>query len=242
MRHSSFETFKIADRSQADPTSEIVITYDFLSQNPFIGLESEVKPERYKITVTISQEQTLLGLDDEDRRPTFLPRLANSASIWISIRYVDYTIARSLLATTREWVASLGGVKRSKFGRFFLRNQFNISDMLPALMVSCVMLGIAGVIEGRLMSEVDAGTVFRLLALSIFFAPLGSLVAESFSNSIYLTQMPTTIRLTKGDSIFIDKLSKKKDNAVKLVKFISTVVILGIAVNLTSSYIYDCFK
>lgn len=242
IRHSSFESFQISDRSQADATSEIVITYDFLSQNPFIPPESDVKPERYKITITISQEQTLMALDNGDGRPTFLPRIANIPTIGVSIRYVDYTIARSLLATTREWVSSLDGAKRSRFGSFFLRNQFNVSDMMPNLMISCILLGIAGVLEGRAISSIDAGVLFRFFALAMFFGPVGSLVAESFSNSVYLTQMPTTIRLTKGDANFIQNLKKKKGGAVRTVKFIALGVMFSILLNVTSNYIYDMIR
>ena len=241
VRHSSFESFKISDKSQADPTSEIAIVYDFLSQNPHIGQDADIKPERYKITINITQEQSLLALDRDDGRPSFLPRLSNVPTIGVSIRYVDYTVARSILAATREWVASLNGVKRSRFQNFFLRNQFNLSDMLPKIFTACILLGVAGLVQGETVGAVGASWMLRILALAIFFGSVGSLMAESFTNSIYFTHLPTVINLTKGDAAHIKKLEKKKSRANNIVAFLVVVVLLGIILNVASNFIYDKF-
>lgn len=241
-RHSSFETFKHSDRSQPDPTSEIVITYDFLSQNPFILTQDEIKPERYKIVVTISQEHYLLSMDSDDSRPGFLRRLHNFPTITVNIQYVDYTIARSLLAATREWVNGLESSKRSKMTNFLLRHQFSIAEILPVIFLACVLLGFAGVVGTAGAAAIDTPFLLRALAASALSYGFGSLLAESISNSIYFTQFPTVICFTRGDKIHYDEIKNKRSRAYKVLTFISVAIILAIFINLLSSFVYDFLK
>lgn len=240
-RHSSFEKFKYSDRSQPDPTSEIVITYDFLSQNPFTMPQDDIKPERYKIVINISQEQYLLAMDSDDSRPGFLRRLHNFPTVTVNIQYVDYTIARSLLAATREWVSGLESSKRSKMTNFLLRHQFSMADILPIVFLACLLLGFAGLITSG-SAGVDTSFLLRALAASALFYGLGSLLAENLANSIYFTQFPTVICFTRGDLMHYEKIRTKRSHAYKVLTFIFFGIAFTIAINLFSSFIYDLIK
>lgn len=107
VRFSSYERFSQMDWGVADPVSEIIYTYNFLSHNNVAPVGTELKPENYKIVVTINQDTRFDKDGDEEEMPYYLRSIFAGQSITVSINYVDYTIARAILAAVREWVDAL---------------------------------------------------------------------------------------------------------------------------------------
>lgn len=240
VRHSSFETFRMSDRSQSTPTSEIVIVYDFMVANPFID-PNQIKPERYKITVHLSQENYLISLDHEDLRPSFLNRIGGMNSLSVSVQYVDYTIARSIITAIREWKDGLTQSKTSKISKFLAKHQFSIGEVMPPLIASTALIGTSGFVVENF--DVSKSLVFLLnsLAFGLFLFALGKIISDLLLGSMFFTQTPTTICITNGDKTHKTKLESriKKHKAISLL--ILTSIVIGMGVNLLSSWIFQNF-
>lgn len=239
-RFSSLERFKVADKSQNSPTGEIVVTYDFLSKNPFAPHGSELKPERYKVVVQVSQEPYLSLLDEDDARPGFITRLSSFPSITISVEYVDYTVARAIIGCAREWVNGLTTTKRSKLAKFLSRNEISIHQLIPSILSGSILIGAGGLIQHS--SGNTLPLIFQFFALSVIFYGLGAPIAETFLNNLYVFQAPTTICITKGDKGHQERVGKRRDKARNAIAFVCAAVLLAVCVNIASSYLYDWLK
>ncbi len=238
-RHSSLERFKVSDKSQNDTTSEIVITYDFLTSNPYISSSEEIRPERYKIVLRISQESYLAINSTETSQPAILRRLLHMPSVTVEIQYVDYTIARAILAAVREWVDALERSSQSKIAKLFSRHEFTISETLPAILAACILIGAAGI--SPVLSDMTGRFLFSVLAVMALTYGLGTIVSESLLNSIYNLHSPTLIKITRGDEKHISQVQQKITKAKAVVSVIFIGIALSILVNISSSLIYHYF-
>lgn len=236
-KFSSLERFKLADKSQSDPTGEIVITYDFLSKNPFAPDEAKILPERYKIVVQVTQEPYLSMLSESDSRPSFITRLLKFPSITVSVEYVDYTVARALIGGVKEWVEGLTTTKQSNISKLFMRNEMSIHQIVPSILAACVLLGAAGVMRHN--ASISWSFVFSCLSLSVLSFGLGTLISDSFMSNLHTLQAPTTILITRGDRTHQENALKKRSRAKGFIVFLMGAVVLSILVNVFSSFIYQ---
>lgn len=236
-RHSSLERFKAADRSSADATSEIVITYDFLCANPFADDRADINPERYKIVVRVSQEHYLSLTAEDDAQPRFFKRLLVYPSISATIQYVDYTVARAILSGVREWVEGLSKSKKSKLSKFFARNEFSLAESLPRIFAACTFLGAAGI--STKLNEMSGAFLFCAFAVAALMHAVGYLVSEGIANNVYLLQEPSVILITKGDDTHYASIKKKRSRAFGAISLLFIGIVLAILVNIFSSYLYD---
>ena len=140
IRSSSYERFSQMDWAIADPVTEIVYTYNFLSHNNVAPAGTELKPENYKVVVTINQDTRFDTDDDEGEIPYYLRSLFTGKSIRVSINYVDYTIARAILAAVREWVDALPKGKKGKFATTIVKSGDSIKTVVPYILVSISVL------------------------------------------------------------------------------------------------------
>lgn len=236
-RYSSLERFKVVDKGQSEPTSEVVITYDFLSKNPYMAAADEIRPERYKIVVYISQEPYLALVDEEDSRPSFLTRLMTFPSINVKINYVDYTIARALLSAVKDWVAALETQKQSKISNIIRKNELSIHSVIPTAFAACIFIGSSG-LAGNL-KEAQWSFLLASMALAVLFYGFGSLISELLMVNIYKTVKPTTINITRGDANNISLIEKKISRSKAVIGFIFVTVVAAIFINVFSSFIYS---
>lgn len=243
--HSSFEKFSISDRGHAAPTSEIVISYDFLSKNPLVKIENEIKPERYKVTITISRESQLRADDPDSSDDGLYQRYFGYPAIYVRIEYVDYTIARSLLSAIREWVDGLDGKNKPKLSSLILRNGGNLFYSIPAVFAASALLGVGKMASLSRYSPnnlIDFSNVFLIMAVSILMYGFGMILATAIYSANSYSLCPTFILITNGDRINKDKKIAKIAKSKELLYFLIFSVFLVLALNVLSSYIYDYLK
>lgn len=197
----------------------------------------DISPERYKITVRISQESYLSIFDKDDHRAKFIRRISQDQPITVSIVYVDYTVARAILGAVRDWVSGLNSTKRSSLSKFFLRNEFSLSSLIPLILTVCVFFGASSLAPQ--ISLMSGDLFFSIFAIAVIFYAIGNIISENLINNIYASYHPTSINITKGDDIYFQKIKSRVSRSRKLIYFLSVIILSTVIINVFSNYLYD---
>ena len=212
MRFTSFERFKLFDASNPAATKMINYNFDFLAHTNGALREAEIRPERYKITVRIDQD---VELDDDDEdRPSFLIRMMSGRNIAVRIEYVDYVIARAVLAAVRDWVAALEVRAPRRMIELIVKNTSVFSILLPLLVLAT---SIPGLFFGWLRPALNAKEVspditilvWAISAAIIIYA-IASWLTTKCIDACYALQQRTFICLTSGDGARKQKIENSE--------------------------------
>lgn len=241
VRCSSYERFSQMDWKVADPVSEIVYTYNFLSHNNILPAVTDLKPENYKVVITISQD-TRFDSDDEEEIPYYLHSLFTGKSIRVSINYVDYTIARAILAALREWVEALPKGEKGKFATIVIKSGDSIKIVLPYILlaISVLVIGYLSIIPAMEISTKEfIKKLVPAMAGTISLFGFSLIAIEGIVKSAHFMSRSTYILLTNGDKT---REASKEKMIAKMkwhLGFWSLSIILSLSLNILGSYLFE---
>jgi hypothetical protein len=242
VRSSSYERFSQMDWAVADPVSEIVYTYNFLSHNNVAPAGTELKPENYKIVVTINQDTRFDSEDDDEEMPYYLRSLFTGRSIRVSINYVDYTIARAILAAVREWVDALPKGQKGRLATTIIKSGDSIKTVVPYLLVAISVLALG---YFSLMPAIENNStelvqkLIPAIAGTITLFGFSLLAIEGIVKSAHYMSRSTYILLTSGDKAREAAKEKKIATMRWHLGFWSLSIVLSLSLNILGSYLFE---
>jgi hypothetical protein len=123
---SSFERFKAFNAGSSSPVESVLFTYNFM-----VLLPKTNQPQSYTISIRIAS-RIAIERRMKKEMPFDVPKifkLMGGRVAQVSIKYVDYTVARNLLNTTDEWFSTLRKSQCSETFKFIKKN----SGLLPII-------------------------------------------------------------------------------------------------------------
>jgi hypothetical protein len=96
---SSFERSEIYNSSNTSPVEVIIYEYNILANLP-----NQQRPQTYKLIVRMQSGLSLYEKMQRDLSSSRLYKFFRNATIIVEIEYVDYVVARSIIATIDSWI------------------------------------------------------------------------------------------------------------------------------------------
>lgn len=237
-KFNTFEDFERHNITGPNPTSDVVMTYDFTLYDP-----SSKSFENYKLINQIrSRVAQLKQLEKE--APPFVSRALLSSLVTttakITVQYEDYVKARHFTAMFDEWVR---GCDESKSIRFFnsLKPYSHLITRFGQLFIFALLAYFtSGAIDLNVIGA-DLTAKFIVIYASVFVI-IGGL-SETFLRKIELSidgYLPLSyIEINKGDTKLISDYDGRNRSAIgwSIVALAGTVVV-GIFTN----SVYDIIK
>ncbi len=233
---SSFDRFLMYDASNSCPIESIAYELNFLIEIP--GLE---KPQSYKVLVRInSQAAAAEKMEAHDPFGGGFYRFMGSASVLLEIEYVDFVIARNVLAAFDSWIKSLPTeATRGRLTRYIQVRSHLIPRFAPPLiaLVSgyavylCTEMALATKSSNADLAKFILGTILLMTAAATIARLLADLAESSFDS----IGSGGGIVINIGDQRVVAKFRKRNNNNLWKAFSASVVILLeGIAVNLIS--------
>lgn len=220
---SSYERFELYDKSRSSAIESI--QYQF---NVLIQLPNSDKPQPYKVEVVISSKIAALKKYDKDFSGSFFLRLYQPPTLNIEVEYVDYTIARNILATIDSWTQSLNKKESSKLLTFFQQNShlfgFFANAFLSLLALYFAYSSVDKVGLDNFSNLVLAKFGVILMGIIYLITMLGKLFTTVFERSVDRIFELGYIKINVGDDKLIAEAEKRnlKQKIFSLIALIFT--------------------
>lgn len=232
---SGFSKFESFSTSTTSCTSRVNIEYDF-----FIVLPTELKEanevvQRFKVNISIDQD---FVEENDQNLPDFVRSVMSGNNIGLSIDYSDYAVARALQGAVRDWVSSLSQRKKPAWISFVDRSSDFIVAMLPRFMATSVFIGAALHVKSVPVSTIH-NYLFSVLSLAAVMYISGAILAVQFFRQLSVLRPLSFLLITKGDKDRKRSLDAKSSKKTGFALFICATVIVGLLVNIISSFMYD---
>jgi hypothetical protein len=242
--YSSWERFKALKVNVADVTSEVSIKLEFVAILPNTNV-----PQRCVINVSLDSALPVIESNNEEESEEsfstsdfFIYLSQRWPSVNISIDFVDFLIARSIISHTEEWFANLEKIHVSAINSFLLKNGM----LINTIMRSGALIGFALFIGAyaKFASEVDLTIVALLKATSVVVSIFAMIeIIMQFSRRKIFKRIsknlsPTVILLTDADTTTYSKILASRTSANYTMMGIVGTIIGGIAINIISSYLF----
>lgn len=205
---SSFDRFKLYDRSVLSPTESILLKYNFLIVLPKLS-----RPQGYTISVRIGSKVTMLKRMEDDNLPSMIIKIVSGRSAQVTVEYIDYTVARNFIDTIDSWFKSVDTAKYSGVFKAVQRN----SHFIPSITKYSV-----GLFSGYLCIKyspyfIDPSLNFlrmydiALLTFGFIFVTysLAMSFGKSAQRNIDLMAELSYLKLNRGDEKEIEKFASK---------------------------------
>lgn len=239
---TSFERFKIYNKSITSPTLTALMEYNFS-----ILPAGSVNPQQYKVTIRLNSRVSLMK-QMKDEAPAFMRgRLFGfmyGPTADISVEYADYVIARSFVEAMQEWV---GGCKKSDSKLKVLQKLQGVSHFIPGVVsfINGVLLTYFFIKNVPVVLNVNSSYLDVLQFGILFFASfmltskIATFLGGGIESSIDRYTPLSYLSLNKGDERVIDDYKKEKSSNVFSFLFstLSTV-----ALGVVSSLIANAFS
>nr|WP_321444349.1 hypothetical protein [uncultured Cohaesibacter sp.] len=236
---SSFDRFKLYDKTIASPCEMVVVKYNFLIVLPQIS-----KPQSYKVTIRLgSNVAALHRIQGASGGIDTLMRMVLSRPANISIEYIDYTVARNIHHTIEDWLKGIS----YKTSRGIIDKFQDISHLAPKITRVLSLLVFSAFIFVYLDNIIasDGSTqqdlYFALVAtgicgfgISFLFYTLGQYIEKGIDS----VSEGSFIDLNAGDDkLYKEHLKMNKKGYLKVVFGSVATVVLGIVSSLVASYL-----
>lgn len=233
---SSFERFKLFDRTTLSPVENVRIEYNFL-----IILPQMRKPQSYKIEINIQSRAAQLSRAKEDTgvRSRMFYEFFSPYTAHVEIEHVDYTVARNFQTAIDGWFKSLHEVESS----FLIAPLKKISGYyvftFRTALVVAYLVGCYSYFLPKFQSlPPSQATLFSaslvtfggMLLMSIISGRLGAIAAESITK----LQCHSYLNLTRGDEMAFKEMNKA--NRYAWLKVTGTIV-SAVIVKVVAAYI-----
>lgn len=233
---SSFERFKLFDRTTLSPVENVRIEYNYL-----IVLPQMRKPQSYEIEINIHSRaaQVKRANGDTGARSRMFYEFFSPYTAHVGIEHVDYTVARNFQSAIDGWFKSLHELESGwlltplkKMTGYYI---FAFRLILVfAYLAGCYKYFVAA-FQGSTPSQAAlfAATVVTfggMFLMSIVSGKLGSVAAESIKR----VQCKSYLNLTRGDELAFKQMSAA--NRVAWLKTVGSIVV-ALGVKVLSDYI-----
>lgn len=239
---SSIERLAIYDKSQTSPVEGIVFEFNMLLALP--GIE---KPQPYKVVARIASAITLMKRMEDDLPPPRFLRWFTNGPIYMEVEYVDYVVARSILATLESWVNEVQTSTRGKVLSFAQRNSHWAPRLSEAtlLVVSSVA---AYASSSRFLSESSGVLALArfLVAAFVFVSAskyIGNWLGRAAESGVDRVQELSYISFNRGDERLIEEFQIKNRKRLWVAGLsLLAVTIHALSCNLLAAYLYDALS
>lgn len=234
---SSFERFKIYNKSSTSPTENVNINYKFL-----IKLPETDRTQTYELSINLHSRTAIREkTSKETSLPFNLIRILPNTTGNYKIEYVDYTVARTFKHAIDEWYDTINKNHKNKLLGWFQDHSRHSAWILRAITSSFLVWNFYIVAENHVLESSSLNTIFPLAIFgfgTIFIsAQIAFQIGLNFERLIDSIQPISTILLNSGDDTTI---SKYKNGNLKNIfgLFISAIgsISLGIMSSLIISY------
>ena len=196
----NFESFSHHNKTNANPTSEIVITYIF-------SVQKNKNIEKYTITNKIKSKISLYK-KYKNEIPKYLINMIynNIDTVEINIEYDDYIKARSFLSNIDDWVSGCAESNNNSFIKFCKKH----SNYIPRL-GRIIIYAILAYIAYNSIEENNINNVFALKFLIIYasifiiISDLSKIILRELEIMIDSHITLSYINLNKGDEKLISE-------------------------------------
>ena len=233
---SSFERFRLLDRTTLSPVENIRIEYNFL-----IILPQMRKPQSYKIEINIHSRAALVkrANGDTGARSIMFYEFFSPNTGHVGIEYIDYTVARNFQGAIDGWFKALPELESGwlliplkKLTGYFVFVFRMI--LITAFLVTCYSYfanALATIAQSHPALYIAAIVTFGgMLLMSIVSGKLGSITAEAVKR----VQCRSYINLTRGDEIAFKHMSAS--NRLSWLKATGSIV-AAVGAKVLSAYI-----
>jgi len=233
---SSFERFKLFDRTTLSPVENVRIEYNFL-----IVLPQMRKPQSYKIEINIHSRAAMMKRANGDAglRSTMFYEFLAPNTAHVEIEYVDYTVARNFQGAIDGWFKALPEHETG----WFLKPLKQLTGyyifafrlvLVAGFLVTCY-IHFSAVLSGIVPSQTAlfqaaAVTFGGMLLMSIVSGKIGSVAAEAVKR----VQCKSYVNLTRGDEIAFKGMSAS--NRLSWLKVFGSIVI-AVGVKVLAAYL-----
>lgn len=210
-RFSSFERFKIYDKSSLSAVENITLEYKFLIVLPKID-----RPQAYKIEVNLHSRVGVVKrnkLNSEFDNAFF--HFISSQVASVEVEYVDYTVARNFLTAIDGWMKSLD---KNSLGRVWqFAKKFSDYVGFSFKNITAVVIAISFYFATKPWFVLFGGgleSIFYISLLAFTSILVGSNIAfklgVSAQKSIDRYQAISYVKLNRGDEIAISEFVKEE--------------------------------
>ncbi|MEZ8196929.1 hypothetical protein [Vibrio cortegadensis] len=237
-RFKSFEDFKNHNITSPNPTSEIVLMYQFSIHD----LESG-EVENYKVVANVKSRVGELH-QIEQEAPAFISAAIVSSMVTttarIKIEYSDYVKARHFVAMFDEWIKGCDESKELKFISPLKRISHLISRFGHLIIIALLGFFVSQSIDIENMSSGEL-VQFIVLYASVFLviSSLSDLCLKKLEHAIDSYLALSYLEINKGDGKLIKSF---KDRNRRSIVWSILGALGGFGMALTSSAAYDFIK
>lgn len=235
---SSLDRFRAYDLSQTSPVEALTVEFNLL-----LNLPNVEKPQPYKIVIRIISTITLMRRMEQDMPPPSFLRFFRAGPVVVEIEYVDYIIARSMMAIIDSWMNEVQISEKRKLLLFIQRNSHWLPRISGALLL--MLSSVASYNSAPSVLSANSGdqllaqfliATFAFVAASMYAGSWLGRLTEGFIDKI---QELSYVKLNRGDDRQINEFIKSN----KLSMIVATVSFIFITVHavfcgLFASYLY----
>ncbi|WP_156829170.1 hypothetical protein [Amorphus coralli] len=243
--YSSWERFQSLRVQNHEITSEIILRLEFV-----ITLPQAPGPQRCIINVNLDSSLPVLidrGAEEEggieEISFLFLVR-RHWASVKISIDFVDFLVAKSFVSTIEEWFQTLKKTPRKPLNDFLYKKY----TVIQAGVSQLSRIGMAAFLFGfYAFSPIPAGVsdlvVLAAVGLSIWsvIVMCQASIMRAVRRRISANVVPSVILLNDADCEAYDEVKEGWNSAAITILGLGLTVLLSIASNLISSFLYSYY-
>ncbi|ELY5817630.1 hypothetical protein ACOZZ4_000613 [Cronobacter dublinensis] len=236
---TSFERFKIYNKSITSPTLTALLEYNFS-----ILPAGSRNPQQYKVTIRLNSRVALMKQMKEEAPPFMSGRLFGfmyGPTANISVEYADYVIARSFVEAMQEWV---DGCKKSASKLKVLQLLQGVSHHIPGvvsflngIILTCFFIKNIPVVLNLHSSYLEV-LQYGILFFSSFMltSKIATFLGRNIESVIDRYSPLSYVSLNKGDERVIDDYKKEKSrNVVSFLFSIASTVFLGVVSSLIAN-------
>lgn len=234
---SSFDRFKVADKSSDFATESVELEYNLLKT------EYTEKAQPYKVIVRLLNRLAVFQRIKRDGFPSSLINRFRDFTIIVEIEYIDYTIAFSIMGGIISWIDEIKEAGPNPLLRFIQDHSDSISKYLPTLGAGIVMYSIIKYYGSLKLTTVPLELLFKNgfvgIGITFIFYRLSEWACGFLESTIDSYDKVSTINLCNGDNKLI---SKQKRSNISLYLRTSIQAVFTIFLGVISSSIYDWIK
>lgn len=236
---SSFERFKLIDKSRLSPVNSVVLKYNFV-----IKLPKTDRLQNYSISIRLGSKITALKeLKEDVPEELEVPFFVFERNAVASIDYVDYIVARNFLDSVKDWIHGLPENSHPKT-LVFLRKK---AHYLPRITKYGVGFFVLWLILGKAHLYLPTGSAdigrlaqfllisFGLVFITYNFASWLGVVSKNGLRSIHEISY---VKLNRGDELEIERAQRENKIAkIKAVVGFIVTIVISIITKIIAAYL-----
>jgi hypothetical protein len=234
---SSFERFKLLNSNSLSETERVVLEYNFLVILPKIQ-----RPQSYEIEINLASKISLSKSIPDPIKGSFgILRFFVGLSAHVSIKFVDYLVARNFQDVISEFIEGLKTPKQNSLVKFIIKK----SSWVPIITKysTCILflyltLKTISIFIPSNSTNLNTFGIYLLSSSFILFCSYraGYRLGRIIEDALDEYQDVSYIQLTKGDKNLIEEVKRKNKHKIitAIVAAVAT-LLLGIVASVIAN-------